>query len=166
MQWFQDWELHKIEELFRRLQVLRKCTEDEDKLLWKVSKSGNFLVNLSILPKSWMECLFLKSHMGLLDIFKRIFFKLLFIFCLGGCLGKVSDLGASKGKRLGFIKPLVFCTSSKELANNLQTHCGKLKGVRNFVVFSLWPFSSPPFSRKYLLKGLDGSLVSKNREDI
>ena len=41
---FQDWELHNIEELLRRLQVLGKCSEDEDKLIWKVSNAGNFLV--------------------------------------------------------------------------------------------------------------------------
>ncbi|RVW54392.1 hypothetical protein CK203_068349 [Vitis vinifera] len=44
---FQDWELDSIEELLRRLQVFGKCSEDEEKLIWKASKGDNFSVNHS-----------------------------------------------------------------------------------------------------------------------
>lgn len=40
---FQDWET-VLRKLLRRLQVLRKCSEDENKLIQKVSTNGNFSV--------------------------------------------------------------------------------------------------------------------------
>ena len=43
MRQFQDWELHIIEELLR-LHALGKYSEDDDKLIWQISKSGKFLV--------------------------------------------------------------------------------------------------------------------------
>ena len=94
----QDWELHNFGELLRKLQVLGECSEDEDKLIWKVIKSGNFSV------KSFYS--FLESD-GRVSFPSKVVWgfwtpvKVVFFFFLGGCLGKVPNLRSNLREEIG-----------------------------------------------------------------
>ena len=70
--------------------MLRKCSEDENKLIQKVSMNGNFLA------KSFYS--FSESNIGVSFLSKVVWgswapLKVgFFFFYLGGCLGKVPNL--------------------------------------------------------------------------
>ena len=67
--------------------MLGKCSEDADKLIWKASKSGNLLF------KSFYSSL----ESGGVSFSSKVVWgfwvslKVSFFFCLGGCMGKLTN---------------------------------------------------------------------------
>ena len=65
---------HSINELLRKLPVLRKFSEGKDEVIWKASKSVNFsFQSLFFLRVGWRSVFFLEGSAGLVPL-KCFFF--------------------------------------------------------------------------------------------
>ncbi|RVW92264.1 Pyrroline-5-carboxylate reductase [Vitis vinifera] len=102
----QDWELHNFGELLRKLQVLGECSEDEDKLIWKVIKSGNFSV---------------KSFYSFLESDGRVSFP-------SKVLG-AADMAISTGKHPGQLKDDVASPGGTTIAGIYELEKGGFRGI-------------------------------------
>lgn len=50
LRYFQDWEMNDVEELLWELHVLGRSDREKDTMVWKASKSGEFLVKTFFCP--------------------------------------------------------------------------------------------------------------------
>ncbi|KAJ9696951.1 hypothetical protein PVL29_008942 [Vitis rotundifolia] len=157
---FNDWEIESVERLLQKIHVCRVQRDEEDKVIWTVSKNGAFSVKslYSILERGGSS-LFPSKSIWRVRVPPKVAF-----FAWEASWGKVLTLEQLQRRGYSLANRCFLCLSEAETVDHLLLHCVKTRVLWN-LLFSLFGVAwILPCSVKETLIGWNGGFVGKRRK--